>query len=132
MTPIPPGRILIVDDERDNRELVAIILGHEGHVILTAADGAHALALIAERTPDLVLLDVMMPDMDGYQVAARIKGDVASREVPIILVTAMDDAESRQRGLDAGVEHFLCKPFQRAELRSRVSALLRLEVHRRS
>ncbi len=124
--------ILVVDDERDNRDLVAIILNHAGFLVLTAASGEEALALLAERRPDLILLDVMMPGMDGHQVAARIRGDASTRGIPIIMVTALEDRESQLLGLTPGVatEDSLRKPFRRAELCERVRQQLALAAHR--
>jgi len=121
------ARILIVDDERHNRELLEIMLSAEGFVLMTAASGEEALALVATQQPDLVLLDVMMPDMDGHQVAARLKSDPVTRNIPIIMITALDDRTARMIGLRAGAEDFLTKPVDRAELSVRVRNLLRLK-----
>jgi DNA-binding response OmpR family regulator len=120
-----PGRILVVDDDRDNREVLGVVLGWEGFVVLTAASGEEALAIVAREPPDLILLDVMMPDMNGYQVAARIKGTHTTRNIPIMMVTALNDLASRVRALDAGAEDFLAKPLDRVELCVRVRSLLR-------
>ena len=122
------ARILIVDDELRNRELLEVMLQPEGYVLETAGSGEEALAIVARQPPDLVLLDVMMPGMDGYQVATRIKGDVATNGVFIILLTALDDRNSRSHGLRAGAEDVLTKPVNRAELCQRVSNLLRLKT----
>src|ERR1700692_4069530 len=102
-----PARILIVDDERHNRQLLEVMLAPDGFHLLTAASGEEALAMVAQQPPDLILLDIMMPGMDGYQVAAKIKGDLATRNIPVILVTALDDRNARMRGLSAGAEDFL-------------------------
>ena len=83
-----PARILIVDDERQNRQLLEIMLAPEGFVLLTAASGEEALAMVALEAPDLILLDIMMPRMDGYQAVARIKGNLATRNIPVIMLTA--------------------------------------------
>src|SRR4029450_9396463 len=91
----PPPRILIVDDERHNRTLLEVMLTPEGFVLQAAASGEEALAIVAQHAPDLVLLDVMMPAMDGYEVTARIKADSATRNIPIIMVTALDDGPAR-------------------------------------
>ena len=80
-----PARILIVDDERRNRELLEVMLTPEGFFLQTAANGAEALAMVAEQAPDLILLDVMMPGMDGYEVTSRLKGDESTRHIPVIL-----------------------------------------------
>jgi PAS domain S-box-containing protein len=124
----PPAHLLVVDDEPRNRELLAIMLAPAGYVVGAAASGAAALAMVARHPPDLILLDVMMPDMDGYQVAARLKGDPATKHIPIVMVTALDDRESRLRGLNSGAEDFLTKPVDRIELSTRVRNLLRLKA----
>jgi PAS domain S-box-containing protein len=122
-----PARILIVDDERDNRELLKVMLAPEGYLLLTAASGEEALALMATQQPDLVLLDIMMPGMDGHQLAARIKSDPGTRNIPIIMISALDDRTARMMALRAGAEDFLTKPVDRAELSVRVQNLLRLK-----
>jgi signal transduction histidine kinase len=124
-----PARILIVDDERHNRELLEVMLAPEGFQLLTAANGEDALALVTQQPPDLILLDIMMPGMDGYQVAARLKGSVGTKNIPVIMVTALDDRNARMRGLRAGAEDFLSKPVDRAELSVRVRNLLRLKAY---
>ena len=111
-------RILIVDDERKNRQLIEVMLGDDGYELLTATCGEDALAMIARERPDLVLLDVMMPGMDGYQVAARIKADPATATLPVVILTALGDSNSRAHGLGAGAVEFLTKPINRAELRA--------------
>jgi DNA-binding response OmpR family regulator len=120
-----PVRILVVDDERDNRELLDIILTHEGFLIETAAGGEEAIATVARERPDLILLDLMMPGMDGYQVTAKIKSDLSTKDIPIILVTAMTGAKARTLGLGAGADDFLAKPLDRDELVLHVKRLLR-------
>ena len=122
-----PARILIVDDQRQNRQLLEILLSQEGFVLLTAVRGDEALAIVAQQPPDLILLDVMMPGMDGYQVAAKIKGDLATRHVPLIMVTALHDSNARMLGQRAGVDDFLSRPVDRAELLVCVRTLLRLK-----
>ena len=128
-----PARILIVDDERQNRALLEVMLGSQGFVLLTAASGEEALAIVAQRPPpDLILLDIMMPGMDGYQVVTKIKSDPATRHIPIIMLSALDDRNSIMYGLNAGAEDFLSKPVDRAELTVRVANLLRLVRDNRS
>jgi PAS domain S-box-containing protein len=124
-----PSRVLIVDDERHNRQLLEVMLGPEGFELMTASSGEEALALVAKRQPDLILLDIMMPGLDGYQVTRQIKGDPATRNIPIIMVTAFDDRQARMLGLNAGAEDFLTKPVDRAELCARVRNLLRLKAY---
>jgi PAS domain S-box-containing protein len=123
------ARILIVDDECHNKQLLEVMLTPEGYFLETAESGEAALAMVARHPPDLILLDVMMPGMDGYQVTERIKGNLATRNIPIIMVTALDDRDGRVRGLCAGAEDFLSKPVDRAELCARVRNLLRLKAH---
>jgi PAS domain S-box-containing protein len=122
-------RVLIVDDEPNNCRLLELMLASEGFVLQIAASGPEALALVALEPPDLILLDVMMPGMDGYAVAAAIKGKVATKTIPIIMVTVRDDREARMLGLRAGAEDFLSKPVDRAELCVRVRNLLRLKAY---
>ncbi len=124
-----PARVLIVDDERHNRQVLEVMLSSDGHLLMTAASGEEALAIVAQQPPDLILLDVMMPGMDGYQVAGAIKGSPATKSIPIIMVTAMDDRDARMLGLRAGAEDFLTKPVDRAELCVRVRNLLRLKAY---
>ncbi|CAN5918969.1 ATP-binding protein [soil metagenome] len=119
-----PRRILIVDDERHNRQLLEVILSREGFVTLTATSGEEALATLARELPDLILLDIMMPGMDGYEVARTIKGNAAQRHIPIILITALDDRNARVLALSCGADDFLTKPFDRAELCTRVKSEL--------
>ena len=124
-----PPRVLIVDDERRNVELLKVMLAPEGYVLLTATSGEDALALLADQQPDLILLDVMMPGMDGYQVVAKIKQNPATNNIPVIMLTALDDRNARMLGLNAGAEDFLTKPVDRAELCVRVRNLLRLKAY---
>jgi signal transduction histidine kinase len=125
---IPP-RVLIVDDERRNAELLKVMLVPEGYALLTASSGEEALGLLAVQQPDLILLDVMMPGMDGYEVAGKIKENPATRNIPVIMLTALDDRNARMLGLNAGAEDFLTKPVDRAELCVRVRNLLRLKAY---
>jgi PAS domain S-box-containing protein len=124
-----PARVLIVDDERHNRELLEIMLAPEGFLLQIAVSGEEALARVAEQPPDLVLIDVMMPGIDGYEVTTRIKSNLATKHIPVIMITALDDRDARMRGLRAGAEDFLTKPVDRAELSVRVRNLLRLKAY---
>ncbi|WP_096697737.1 response regulator [Polaromonas sp. AER18D-145] len=123
-----PATILIVDDERQNCKLLEALLQPEGYLTLSAASGEEALASIARRAPDLVLLDVMMPGMDGYQVASLLKANPATANIPIIMVTAQIDRGALMASLNAGAEEFLTKPVDRGELWVRVRNLLRLKA----
>ncbi len=124
-----PARVLIVDDERHNRDLLEVMLAPEGYVLLTAASGEDALAIVDQQAPDLILLDVMMPDIDGCEVARRIKSKSSSKNIPVVMVTALGDHDARMLGLSAGAEDFLTKPVDRAELCMRVRNLLRLRAY---
>ncbi len=128
-TESPAARVLIVDDVRQDRELLEVMLGPEGFVLLTAASGEEALNLTAQDQPDIILLDVMMPGMDGYQVVAKLKGNPVTMNIPVILVTELDDRNAKMLGLSAGAEDFLSKPVDRAELQVRVRNLLRLRAY---
>jgi putative two-component system response regulator len=119
--------ILVVDDEVRNTRLVEAQLAAQGYRIVTAFSGEEALEKVADALPDLILLDLMMPGMSGYQVAARLKENELTRNIPIIMVTALDDRESRLLALEAGAEEFLNKPVDRSELWVRVRNLLRLK-----
>ena len=119
-------RILIVDDERLNRQLIEVMLAGEGYDIVVVNGGMDALASVASYRPDLILLDVMMPGMNGYEVATALKSDASTCQIPIIMLTALDDRNSRMHGLGSGAEEFLTKPINRHELCLRIRNLLRL------
>jgi len=121
--------ILIVDDEPQNRKLLRALLLPEGYQTVMAASGEKALAAVAEHAPDLILLDIMMPGMDGYEVARTLKDNERTSNIPIIMLTAQIDREARLAGLSAGAEEFLTKPVDRAELWLRVRNLLRLKAY---
>ncbi|MES2536107.1 MAG: HD domain-containing phosphohydrolase [Pseudomonadota bacterium] len=121
--------IMVVDDEVRNTRLMQAQLSSEGHQIMTASSGEEALAQLKTALPDLILLDVMMPGMSGYEVATTLKEDARTRNIPIIMVSALDDRESRMIALQAGAEEFLNKPVDRSELLVRVRNLLRLKEY---
>jgi PAS domain S-box-containing protein len=125
---VPAPHILIVDDEPFNCKLLETLLQPEGYVTVSVASGEEALTSIAVWPPDLILLDVMMPGMDGHEVARTLKASPATSNIPIILVTAQSDHDARLAGLDTGAEDFLTKPVDRAELWLRVRNLLRLKA----
>jgi two-component system cell cycle sensor histidine kinase/response regulator CckA len=122
-------RVLIVDDEAVNRRLLELLLASDGLTLMTASGGEQALAIVSAQAPDLILLDAMMPGLSGFDVAARIKGSVETKNIPIIMITALDDKNSRMRALNVGVEDFLTKPVDRVELSARVKNLLRLKAY---
>jgi diguanylate cyclase (GGDEF)-like protein/PAS domain S-box-containing protein len=125
---VAAANILIVDDELANRKVLEAFLRPEGYCTSSAASGEDALAAVAKKPPDLILLDVMMPGMDGYEVAAQLKSNPATSHIPIIMVTAQSNRVARLASLDAGAEDFLTKPVDRAELWLRVRNLLRLKA----
>ena len=125
-----PPRILIVDDHEINRDILATRLGMHGYELLQAADGEEALAAAREHLPDLLLLDVMMPKLDGIEVCRRLKGDATLPFMPIILVTAKADSKDVVAGLEAGADEYLTKPLDQLALVARVKSVLRLkELH---
>ncbi|HEX2788887.1 MAG TPA: response regulator [Steroidobacteraceae bacterium] len=121
--------ILIVDNEQRSRDLLQIMLAAEGFQIQSAASAEQGLAMIQQQPPDLILLDVMMAGMDGYQMASKIKGNRATRHIPIVMVTARDDQDGKMLGLLSGAENFLTKPVNRAELCLRARNLIRLKAY---
>ena len=123
------ARVLIVDDERHNRQVLELMLGPEGYLLETAATGEEALACVARQPPDLILLDLMLPGMNGYEVVVKLKADPPTGNIPIIMITAVSDRDARIAGLNAGVEDFLAKPVDRIELCVRARNLLRLKAY---
>jgi len=119
--------ILIVDDHPDNVEVLKVRLDALGYRIVTAPDGETALRMVAETPPDLILLDVMMPHMDGNEVARRIKADTSLPFIPIIMQTALDTTQSKVIGLDSGADDYITKPINYAELQARMLASLRIK-----
>jgi len=122
------ARILVVDDIKANVKLLEAKLKAEYYDVLTAADGEEALAMIQEASPDIVLLDVMMPGMDGFEVCRRIRGDKKTAHIPVVMVTALDQTEDRVTGLEAGADDFLTKPVNDTALYARVKSLVRLKM----
>jgi putative two-component system response regulator len=118
-------KILVVDDHPSSRMTAVALLSVEGYEVLEAENGQVALDYIAETDPDLILLDVMMPGMDGYEVCRRLKQDDQTRLTPVIFVTALNDRRARLRGIEAGGDDFISKPFDQLELAARVKALVR-------
>jgi signal transduction histidine kinase len=117
-------KILVVDDNRDNVELLAKRLNSMGFLVVEAYDGEEALAKVAAEEPDLVILDVMMPKMDGFEVCRRLKTDERTRFIPVILLTAKREVPDKVKGLDTGADDYVTKPFDPKELLARVKSLL--------
>ena len=117
-----PAQVLVVDDIEDNRELLRRRLEKQGHVVRCAEDGKKALAMVEAEAPDLILLDIMMPEMDGFAVLDRLKGDRATRDIPVIVISALDDTASAVRCIENGAEDFLSKPFDPVLLKARVGS----------
>jgi class 3 adenylate cyclase len=125
-----PAKILVVDDTPRNVKLLADLLAVKGYGVVTAASGREALALLETAQPDLVLLDVVMPEMSGYEVCQKLRATEGTAMLPVIMVTALDPAEERVKGIEAGADDFLTKPINQAELLARVKSLLRIkELH---
>ena len=123
-----PPRILVVDDSPANVEILQMRLQAQGYEIKTAADGEEALTAVRAHNPDLILLDVMMPKLDGIEVCRRLRADPALPYVPIILVTAKADSKDVVAGLDAGGDEYLTKPVDHAALGARVKSMLRIKA----
>jgi DNA-binding response OmpR family regulator/signal transduction histidine kinase len=124
------GRILIVDDQLSVREVFRSLLMEQGYDLVFASNGPEAMAAAVELIPDLILLDVMMPGMDGFEVCRQMRTHPILAEVPIIMVTALDDMGSVLQGLEAGADDFMTKPFNHAELQARVRTTVRLNRYR--
>jgi two-component system cell cycle response regulator len=119
------ARILVVDDNEVNVELLVVMLASERYVVSTALDGFEALAKIAAEKPDIVLLDVMMPELDGFGVCSCIKADPATAHIPVIMVTALSDVDDLVRGFEAGADDFVTKPVNGLALMARIDLQLR-------
>ena len=122
-----PRRILVVDDNPNNVEILRMRLEAHGYEVVTAADGEEGLAAVRDQLPDLILLDIMMPKLDGIEVCQIIRADPAIRVLPVVLLTALDPSE-RVKGLEAGADDFLTKPINQPELFARVKSLLRIKT----
>ena len=122
-----PSRILVVDDTPVNLKLLGDLLSAKGYNVSTAASGAEALEKIDKTPPDLVLLDVMMPGMSGYEVCKKLRENPATAVLPVVMVTALDPAQERVKGIDVGADDFLTKPINQPELLARVRSLLRVK-----
>jgi len=121
------GKVLVVDDVAANVELLRKWLTREGYSVVTASDGEEALEMVESTHPDLVLMDVMMPKLNGYDVCERIKRNPATRLTPVVLITALHERERKIEGINAGADDFLTKPVDPHELKARASSLVRLK-----
>ena len=119
-----PGRLLVVDDTEVNRDLLTRRLKSLGHDVVTAVHGRDALEVLAREPIDLVLLDIMMPEMDGFQVLERMRGDPSLRTIPVIMISAVDEIDAVARAIELGATDYLPKPFNAVVLRARVTATL--------
>jgi DNA-binding response OmpR family regulator len=124
MTEQPRRVILVADDDRDILDMVTFRLGRSGYQVIQAFDGQDALDLALERLPDLCVLDVTMPRLDGYEVTRRLRANQATQLIPVILLTARAQDTDAQQGFDAGATDYVRKPFSPGKLNSRVQALL--------
>jgi putative two-component system response regulator len=122
--------ILVVDDEPIGHDVMESLLASQGYNLVFANNGPDALSKASELLPDLILLDVMMPGMDGFEVCERLRADSLLAEVPIVMVTALDDHDSRLQGIEAGADDFLSKPINKLELRARVKNITQLNRYR--
>ncbi len=120
-------KVLIVDDEPFNVMLLEAYLHDEGYVLLTASNGVDALRVVADTHPDLVLLDVMMPDMNGLEVCSRLKGDDVTRFIPVVIVTSLDQKSGKISAIKAGADDFITKPVDKTELLARARSLLKIK-----
>jgi CheY-like chemotaxis protein len=120
------SRVLIADDIPQNRELLEAYLASEGYTILVAGDGQETMQMVDRHQPDLILLDIMMPRMSGYEVCVQIKSDPARRNIPVLIVTALNESGDIEKAVNAGCDDFLTKPVNGLELRTRVRSLLRV------
>ncbi|WP_193197286.1 two-component system response regulator [Nostoc sp. MG11] len=120
-----PPKVLVVDDHAASRMTAVALLAMEGYEVIEADSGFVVVELVTQKQPDLILLDVMMPGMDGFEVCQLLKQDEQTRLIPVIFVTALNDRRSRIRGIEVGADDFLTKPFDRVELAARVKSLVR-------
>jgi putative two-component system response regulator len=121
------GKVVVIDDVEENLELISDVLGRDGYTVVGAQDGAAGLDLVLRERPDLVLTDVVMPHMNGFELCRRLKDDRDTRLIPVVLVTGLAERADRIEGINAGADDFLTKPFDAHELMARVRSLVRLK-----
>ncbi len=125
--PSGPGRVLVVDDEEKNRELLVDSLQQQGYEVSQAENGEIALKLVREKSPDVILLDAMMPQMDGFETCRWIRKEPVSAAIPILMITSLTDRDDRLRGIEAGVNDFLSKPIDLQDVLLRVRNAVQLK-----
>jgi putative two-component system response regulator len=121
------GKVVVIDDVEENLELISGVLDRDGYTVVGARDGAAGLDLVLQDRPDLVLTDVVMPRMNGFELCRRLKDDRETRLIPVVLVTGLAERADRIEGINAGADDFLTKPFDAHELKARVRSLVRLK-----
>ena len=126
----PQPRVLIVDDTRTNINILVEALRND-YKLSVATGGVKALDQVARNRPDLILLDIMMPEMDGYEVCTRLKAEESTKDIPVIFITALSEIQQKTRGFELGAVDYITKPFEAAEVRARVRTHLQLEEYRR-
>jgi two-component system, OmpR family, alkaline phosphatase synthesis response regulator PhoP len=130
--PLPPSRVLVVDDNSQNLELLTAYIEEVPNVtIIGAANGMEALSKVAQEQPDVILLDIMMPKMSGFEVCRQLKSDPNTRDIQVIMVTALNELGDHERARDCGTDEFLTKPVNRNELIARVKSRLQIRHERR-
>jgi DNA-binding response OmpR family regulator len=127
MTNEKTRKILIVEDNQENMDLLVYFLRPQGYQLVTAKDGLSALEIVEKEQPDIILLDIMLPKLDGYEVCERLKGRHDTKFIPIIMLTALKELQDKVKALEVGADDFLSKPFENVELLARVRSLLRLK-----
>lgn len=120
-----PKKILVVDDEVDLLRLMKKILEGEGYTVFTAEQGAEGLSLAKQEKPDLIFLDVRLPDRDGYEILEEIKSDKATRSIPVVMLTSLNQGDDFQKALDKGVDWYITKPFEPEHILKRAKDLLK-------
>jgi DNA-binding response OmpR family regulator len=125
-----PKKVLIIEDDPDTSSLVAQYLAREGYSVGIAADGVNGMRQIKENFPDLLILDVILPEMDGFEVCRKLRGDAATSRLPILMLTALGEESDKVVGLELGTDDYVTKPFSPKELMARVKGLLRRYEHR--
>ncbi|KAF0248552.1 MAG: histidine kinase [bacterium] len=124
---LTPATILVVDDDQDSREYLALCFSHLNYQVIQANNGQQALALAKSVKPDVIVLDIVMPDLDGYQVCRKLKDDEKTEHIPVVLITVLHKLEDEIRGFEAGAHDYISKPYNRAELSARITAALRVK-----